>query len=674
MGRRALAALVTAFLAGGAAEADAPAPGNAERVPYPASFFAQFAPQTALDMVSRLPGFTIDYGADVRGFGGAAGNVLIDGRRPSAKGNGLEEALERIPASQVKEIVLIRGAESGEAQGQAVVADVIRVGGGTAGTWEATLERSSGGVVYPQLEGSYSTQIGAWSADFKGLLYSEEFPSYATRSVHDASGLLLTTRRDVRPTRYKEIATSMEASRPLGRGTLRLTTRGSVWWFDLDLNSAIFDGRLPDDTPDARQFYDLDESGWDGEFGADYALGLGGGWNWKTVGLITASSFIQWQRDHTDRDGASGVPLAIRLDERPLEALARTSFARGGETLRPEFSAEVAYNRLDSRLRVWAGDDAEQSAALIEELRGEARASLGWTIAADWTLDSALAAELSRITVSGDADESQTLFYLKPSATLSWTASEALQIRFAASREVGQLDFSDFAASSNSEAGQGSSGNPSLKPDQTTRLSLAADWRFGKGGAVSIEVYHAWIKDALEFVRTPDGGEAIGNAADATEWGVTGSLTLPLDDVLAGLMLTTEFEYVDSSLTDPIDGEVRRISNGGQEDPYYSAELRRDDAANALSYGISYEHGFSAITWRLSERERLDYGAQWNAFIETTRFEGLKIRLESRSIAGEHFRRTRLFYEPDRGGGLAAIEERKSHRGAFVRLTVSGSF
>jgi hypothetical protein len=667
------AAAFVAGLAGAPSAAEASLPA-AERVPYPAAFFGQFTPQTALDMVSRLPGFTIDYGADVRGFGGAAGNVLIDGRRPSAKGNGLEEALRRIPASQVKEIVLIRGAESGEAQGQAVVADVIRIGGGTAGTWKATLERAAHGVVYPQLEGSYSTQIGPWSADFKANLWSEEFPSHALRSVRDASGVLLNTRHDTRPTRFKELATSMEISRALGEGRLRLNTRGGVWAFDLDLNSAIYDGREPGGVPDARQFYDLDESGWDGEFGADYAQPLEGGWTWTTVGLITASSFTQWQRQHTERAGAGDDQLVIRLDERPLEALARTSFARSGDTLRPEVSMEVAYNRLDSRLRIDEGGTREQAAALIEELRGEARASLGWTLAPAWTLDSALAAELSQITVSGDAEESQTLFYLKPSATLSWTASEALQLRLKASRSVGQLDFSDFAASANSESNQQTSGNPSLKPDQTTRLSLAADWRFGKGGAISAELFHDWIKDALEFMRTEDGGEAIGNAGDARQWGLTGSLTLPLNDVLPGLVLTTEMEILDSQITDPVTGLDRRLSNGNHEDPYYFAELRRDDAGNQLAYGVSYEHGFSAITWRLNERERLDYGAQWNAFIETTKIEGLKIRLESRSLAGERFRRTRDFYDPDRSGDLVATEQRKSRRGAFVKLSVSGSF
>ena len=50
---------------------------------YQAAFFAQYAPRSALDIVKRVPGFTLDLGAtqtddgqvDVRGFAGTAGDV-----------------------------------------------------------------------------------------------------------------------------------------------------------------------------------------------------------------------------------------------------------------------------------------------------------------------------------------------------------------------------------------------------------------------------------------------------------------------------------------------------------------------------------------------------------------------------------------------------------------------
>ena len=74
---------------------------------YQADFFAQYTPQNALEMIERLPGFSFDGGSNARGFGGNAGNVLIDGSRPTSKSGGLRGALVRIPAAQVERIEII---------------------------------------------------------------------------------------------------------------------------------------------------------------------------------------------------------------------------------------------------------------------------------------------------------------------------------------------------------------------------------------------------------------------------------------------------------------------------------------------------------------------------------------------------------------------------------------
>lgn len=72
------------------------------RTVYPASFFQQFAPSTALQVVERVPGFRLqDIDQDVRGFGQAAGNVVINGERPSSKSDNLETLLAQIPAARV---------------------------------------------------------------------------------------------------------------------------------------------------------------------------------------------------------------------------------------------------------------------------------------------------------------------------------------------------------------------------------------------------------------------------------------------------------------------------------------------------------------------------------------------------------------------------------------------
>lgn len=128
-----------------------PVTSESGHLSYPAGFFATFRPRTALDMIERLPGFVLDTGtAGLRGFGGAAGNVLVDGGRPTTKADGLEAALLRIPASQVERIDLIRGsAGAGEAAGQSVVANIVRIEGVYSSSWTAEFERAADGRVYP---------------------------------------------------------------------------------------------------------------------------------------------------------------------------------------------------------------------------------------------------------------------------------------------------------------------------------------------------------------------------------------------------------------------------------------------------------------------------------------------------------------------------------------------
>ena len=97
-------------------------------VRYPASYFAEWAPTTAQDMINRIPGVSGGFGGGGGpggggfgggGFGGGGGGrglgagggdqILIDGKRMAGKGNQSRDQLGRISASQVDYIEIIRG-------------------------------------------------------------------------------------------------------------------------------------------------------------------------------------------------------------------------------------------------------------------------------------------------------------------------------------------------------------------------------------------------------------------------------------------------------------------------------------------------------------------------------------------------------------------------------------
>ena len=94
---------------------------------YPASYFSGVQLNTAYDMVTRLPGFVFtDTTPTQRGFAGTAGNVLVNGARPTSKTDMLSQLLQRIPAAQVDRVEVIRGGAPGiDMQDLPVVANVI---------------------------------------------------------------------------------------------------------------------------------------------------------------------------------------------------------------------------------------------------------------------------------------------------------------------------------------------------------------------------------------------------------------------------------------------------------------------------------------------------------------------------------------------------------------------
>jgi hypothetical protein len=73
--------------------------------------------------------------------------------------------------------------------------------------------------------------------------------------------------------------------------------------------------------------------------------------------------------------------------------------------------------------------------------------------------------EDSTIRATGDlAPEGKTLVYPKPRVVFTWSPDPLDQLRLRVEREVGQLDFGAFAASSSLNAGGVHLGNPGLLP------------------------------------------------------------------------------------------------------------------------------------------------------------------------------------------------------------------
>jgi hypothetical protein len=410
---------------------------------YPADFYKPFQPQSALDMLERTPGFLLSEGTSVRGFGNAAGNVLIDGQRPTVKGGGITEVLRRIAASRVDRVVLLRGTDAAEAQGQTLVANlVLKADVAGSGNASLTFSHTADGHIAPSARISHARRIAGWQTNVELSGEMVRFPTDGTYLDRDALGSLYQTRQEHIAGKAPEYGLALSTSGPLAGGTLTLNLRLNKDGYSSDRRIDIYQGAA-DDTPDGRRDIAYDEKGRSGELGLDWTRRLGSGWTAKLVGLGRIERYTT-DEDYSEADYRG---LSSRL-QKPSEFVARSTITReGNHPVRPEFGGEVAYNRLSSQLD-YAEDTGgglipvslANAGTRVSEMRGEAFANLTVKLTGHLNLESGMAVEFSRIRVTGEAAQEQSLSYLKPSLAVVWSPSGSTQLRLGARRTVDQLD------------------------------------------------------------------------------------------------------------------------------------------------------------------------------------------------------------------------------------------
>ncbi|WP_417455684.1 TonB-dependent receptor plug domain-containing protein [Kordiimonas sp.] len=646
---------------------------------YTAAFFAQYTPQNAYDMVQRLPGFMFDEGESARGFGGTAGNVLIDGARPTSKSGGLVEALRRIPAAQVERIELQRGAfAAGEAAGQSVVANVVRFKDKSSGTWALEMRRVGNNKILPMVDATFTTNIGAWDTSFQLDTFLLSTNRDAVISKRDATGALTSRTTEDRQEEERFGALSFDAGRDAFGGRLQLNGRLKFfrWAGDTKRRNRGL-GELDGPTLDRFDNRHVEEE-YGGELGADWSRTYASGWKWRLIGLGTYE-----QETNTD-DFSFKMPVSTLLElgnihevEKETETILRTTFGQTEGNIKPEFGIEGAFNRLDTSIEIAIEDGAGQPTEVlpkntvrVQEVRAEAFGNLVWQASSKLTADAGLKAEVSRISTRGG--NAQTFKFLKPSAGLTYTVSDHLRLGLKAERSVGQLDFSDFAASADAIDDRVFAGNPDLRPDRTDRLEAKIDYTFGERGAISTTLFYEWKDDVLERTILESGGEALANIGSAKRWGLNANANLPLDFMLKGGLLEVDVYLKESDFLDPITGKTRRIHDFVPSEFYI--DFRHDIPNSNWAWGLEYNSTHNWHGYFIDEFEEFSPKANYNAFVETTQFFGVKTTLLFYDITGGEYNRMRHFYDPNRGGVKVgtALSERRRDMG--IKLVISGQF
>ncbi|NEX92778.1 TonB-dependent receptor [Caulobacter sp. 17J65-9] len=682
-------ALAAAATQAHAQAADTPSAEAAQGViAFEPAYFSDARPNTAMDMVKRLPGFTFDAGDSVRGFAGAAGNVLIDGERPASKRDRLDDLLTRIPASQVERIELIRGGAPGvDMQGQTVLANVIRKkGAGARGLIALGTQYYPDGRVTPalRLEGSRTWDGKRLEGSLLAYTNVDDDAGEGPRVRYGPGGAEIERA-------WRDETAGADGARlkggfqtPLAGGKLsaNATLEYDSWGWSMDEARTLPSPQLALSSQDNDQI--------NGELGLQYDHALGPRTELQTV-------LIQQLRDSAYLLHQT-APGDVRFTE---DARAGESIARGvvrfrkSDALSFEWGAEAAFNFLDSTVAMTVGGapvDLGDENVRVEELRGEGFLSSAWKPGKTLTVEAGARVEVSKISQTSYGGAESSFVYPKPRLVASWSPDDRNQLRLRVEREVGQLDFGDFVSSLSASTGVTSAGARELAPEQSWTYEAAYERRFWKDGAAVLTLRHQAIEDVVDRVPVAIGDgvapepdevfDAAGNLGDGTSDQVQVSLTLPLERLaVKGGLLKAAATWSWSSVSDPTTGEDRRIS----DQPPLTGELHftQDLPLHKLNWGIDAYLAKEFTSFNVNEVRTIELGAWYTAFVEYRLRPNLSLRLEAQNLDSRDYRTIRRVYDcaadvcptgARAGGALSYVADQDLDFDPFVYFRVRRTF
>ncbi|MDO1558033.1 TonB-dependent receptor [Brevundimonas sp. 2R-24] len=633
-------------------------------------FFADARPDTVLDMLSRLPGFSLNFGdSGTRGYAGAGGNVLVDGQRPAIKSESLDQYLRRISAESVERIELIRGGAPGiDMQGQAVVANIVLR---STVTTQTVIEFNpylyQTGYVGPMIRAQYSRREGeaqeelsfSASSDLRVDLVGEGF-----RRRYDASGALI---QDIDlelddHIQYANLAGSIQ--RPLGENLVRVN--GLLNYFENTTGQTLtLVSGTGQDERNEQHFRGLD-----GELGLRWTRPLGPRTDFEATAL---QRLAQNEFQATLERGA--FDSLFTSDETSGETIGRAlARFRPDDRWAFEGGGEAAYNFLDGST-TYAENGTPialpSASVLVEELRAEVFGQATWRPRPSLTVEAGLRVEFSEISQSGDTDRSKTFTYPKPRLLVTWSPAEGHQFRFRYERRVGQLDFGDFVASSEVTLGQVTAGNPDLVPFQADTLEAVYERRFWEEGVFELQASHTEYRDYIGVIPLVGGFDAVGNIGDGSQDLFQARLTLPLDRIgVENARLQVRGTWTESEIVDPVTG--RTVDFPGSDGFGCGVAYNHDLQGGRWSYG--FDHGCdndAGYNYRTRELRYVDNEPFLTLYGQWKPRDDLTVRLEIGNATTHVLHRERWVYTGVREASPLSfheVQESSSYPWFFLQI------
>ncbi|KZN58467.1 glycosyltransferase [Pseudoalteromonas luteoviolacea] len=616
---------------------------SVEQQSFSAEFFSQYNPQTALDMVYRLPGFAFENTDSARGFGGNAGNVLINGARPVVKSESLDKILSRIGAAQVQKINVYRGSKIPlVTSGKVMVADVILIQSKTSGTLEGQLTQFYDGSILPKLALQLSAQWLGWETSVG--LEASGAPGYRTALIRQLSreGKVINQEFEVLDEETESLKFTGQLKQSSGQSEIVLTGKvgGESYLGDTTRYGAQqISGHLGKTTRELK----VDNDTRNAELGVDWTLNLGT-YRWQNMGIFVVDDKQYANDDITFNQGTQAANLALwRQQELKTELILRSTIEmQKKDDIAPRFGIEVAENRMQSAVDLVAL--GREEVTNVTELRTEVFADINYTHTDSLSSEFGLTYETSKINVDAVEGESQSQSYWKPRWQTSWTPKKGTSLNWLAEHRVSQLNFSDFARSVDAGDGRNQIGNTGLKPEQTTELATQYQWYFSERGNVKVKLFHQWQKDVLEHIAFTQTSGGLANVGDARFWGSHLEVAFELSPVLDNALFEISYEHKNSDFNNPSD-RTERLSNYIPD--WIWMNFRHDLPHYKSSWGLEYWGDYTEPFFYAHETLLVQGNKRLKGFFESSLIDGVKVRFEVTHMNTGRFIRTRKFYSDD---------------------------
>jgi hypothetical protein len=625
-------------------------PDSTARASYPADFFADIQAQNALDMLARVPGFTLVASENLRGFGDAAGNVLVNGARPATKDVPLSEVLRRIPARTVERIDLLDGAATGlQGGGSRLVANVIlKASAGSSGTLRLRGQTTQGDRFGPSAAGSWKGSIGgaALSASLEGGVDSLMLLSGQQRLVDNAgteieAGPLIDRRRN---TNY---AGSFSIAGPIAGISTTLAT---------SLRSGSFVRRYRFDafpagamSPSRTQIEADDYPSRSAELSLELKRPIGRG-EAKLIGLQT------WTNSRGSSLAGAEFPSGaldssrFTSDDNQSESILRATWAPRWPKLAVDVAIEGVRTTLDAStafVQINNNGTTPLDAGLtrVAETRGSAALSATWTGIANVSVEGTVAVEASLITLAEPVQSANTYRFFKPRFVVTWNPTNRTTFSLRAERKVGQLDFGDFVGAQQVADGSATQTNSRLQPSQTDGLRLTAERRWGTRGSISVTFVGERLTNVIDVVPVSDG-QGVGNLASASSFGVDLLATVPLGFLLRGAELTIDAAWRNTSVRDPFNGTVRPLQGAEFADTTIGY---RHIINPHITYGGNVTYAPPDRIFRSQLISEFKRGPDFSLYGEWNIARATKLRVEINQLFGRRVDRALTRYNGLRG-------------------------